>query len=357
MSSSVAIDHEGERTAGALFEIAARLAGRRVVLVEPVRGGGNNRLHRVVAADGTALALKSYLRDADDRRDRLGTEFAALRFLAAQGAVEVPPAVASDPESGHALYGWVAGEAVGLPAIADIEAAAAFAARLKQFKGISGAKTLPQASEACLGAFDLVSQVEARFTRLLGAAAPRGALQRFLLQEMRPALDRHICAARLAYDAAGLDFAAPLGPEFRTLSPSDFGFHNALRDASGRLVFLDFEYFGWDDPVKLTADFLWHPGMALEAKLRRHFTALMVNLFRDDPHFRVRLGALYPLYGLRWTAIVLNEFLPERWRRRVFAGLGGGPTDRLAILSRQLARAQGLVRRLEADKGDLSDDA
>ena len=40
------------------------------------------------------------------------------------------------------------------------------------------------------------------------------------------------------------------------LSPSDFGFHNSLMTINGSLTFIDFDYFDWDDPVKLTADFI-----------------------------------------------------------------------------------------------------
>ena len=47
------------------------------------------------------------------------------------------------------------------------------------------------------------------------------------------------------------------------LSPSDLGFHNCIKGNDGLLTFIDFDYFGWDDPVKLTCDFLLHPGMVL----------------------------------------------------------------------------------------------
>src|ERR1700680_1391707 len=46
--------------------------------------------------------------------------------------------------------------------------------------------------------------------------------------------------------AAGLAFDAELPQEWRSLVPSDFGFHNSLRRPDGSLAFLDFEYFGWD---------------------------------------------------------------------------------------------------------------
>ena len=64
--------------------------------------------------------------------------------------------------------------------------------------------------------------------------------------------------------------SAPTPPR-RSLSPSDFGFHNALLEADGRLTFVDFEYFGWDDPVKIVADVMLHPGMGLSADHGRRF--------------------------------------------------------------------------------------
>ncbi|MDP7559493.1 MAG: hypothetical protein QF745_03020, partial [Planctomycetota bacterium] len=105
----------------------------------------------------------------------------------------------------------------------------------------------------------------------------------------------------------------------QTLSPSDFGFHNALRN-DGKITFIDFEYFGWDDPVKLTADFLWHPAMELNPEISAQWEKAMLGLFSGDPDFAVRLHAAMPLYGLRWAMIVLNEFLPGLSERRRDAG-------------------------------------
>ena len=64
--------------------------------------------------------------------------------------------------------------------------------------------------------------------------------------------------------------------------PSDFGFHNSLRREDGSLAFVDFEYFGWDDPVKLTADILLHPGSPLAASQRRRFRQAVCQLYGED---------------------------------------------------------------------------
>ena len=104
------------------------------------------------------------------------------------------------------------------------------------------------------------------------------------------------------------------------MSPSDFGFHNCLRSDKGILNFIDFDYFGWDDPVKLTADFIWHPAMNLDSELKENWKAAMLNLFSNDPQFESRLNAAMPLYGLRWALIILNEFLPMFAEQRKEAG-------------------------------------
>ncbi len=44
------------------------------------------------------------------------------------------------------------------------------------------------------------------------------------------------------------------------VSPSDFGFHNALLDDGGAISFLDFEYSGRDDPAKLDLRFFLSAG-------------------------------------------------------------------------------------------------
>jgi hypothetical protein len=48
---------------------------------------------------------------------------------------------------------------------------------------------------------------------------------------------------------------------------------------------------------------------------------------------------LYPIFGLIWCLIILNDYLPESRSRRVLAGRGG---DSDAILAGQLDKARRL---------------
>ncbi|MEC7593750.1 MAG: hypothetical protein VYA64_09970, partial [Pseudomonadota bacterium] len=95
---------------------------------------------------------------------------------------------------------------------------------------------------------------------------------------------------------------------------------------------------------KIAADFMLHPGMGLSADHGRRFADRLTAVFGKadgpDPHFGVRMAILRPLYALRWTLIILNEFLPDRWRRRRNAGVREAHAT---VLARQLGKAQAML--------------
>ena len=45
------------------------------------------------------------------------------------------------------------------------------------------------------------------------------------------------------------------------------------------LCFIDFEYFGYDDPVKLISDFYYHPGMNLNSIQKEYWLSQMFKIF------------------------------------------------------------------------------
>jgi hypothetical protein len=304
--------------------------------------GGNSRLYRVDCADGS-YALKSYPSRAQDRRDRLGVEFQALSFMHRHGLTDVPRALAADAEAGLGLYEWIDGELVGDPGPADADAATDFLARLHALRHAADAATLPLASEACLSGAEIVAQIDRRLVRLREVAAGGegdAELSAFLRDQFAPAFADLTALAAEGYRRLGMSFDAPLELAARSLCPSDFGFHNALRRPNGNTVYIDFEYFGWDDPVKLTADLLFHPGTRVEPFIKRRLVTASRAIHRDDPAFFGRLELVYPLIGLRWCMILLNEFLPERWAHRVHAD---GGRDWLQVKRGQLERARTLL--------------
>ncbi|HCY84918.1 MAG TPA: aminoglycoside phosphotransferase family protein, partial [Desulfobacteraceae bacterium] len=104
----------------------------------------------------------------------------------------------------------------------------------------------------------------------------------------------------------------------RVLSPSDFGFHNAIRTEKG-LSFFDFEYAGWDGPIKLVCDFLCQPEIPIPVDCMADIAGRVGDLSGMGGDILDNVRDLMPIYRIKWVCIQLNEFLPGDRDRRAFA--------------------------------------
>jgi hypothetical protein len=118
------------------------------------------------------------------------------------------------------------------------------------------------------------------------------------------------------------------------LSPSDFGFHNALRMRRGGWCFLDFEYAGIDDPAKLLCDAVARPGQTLPEDALK-----MLCLYAG---FSAEVGSralqFLNLHRLKWACILVWRLTPEGAERGDFAGCAEDPTTVLHTVETLLAR-------------------
>jgi Phosphotransferase enzyme family len=323
-------------------EVARGLVGGPVEVSRLMTGGRNSRIWCVRSGE-RMFALKQYPSRRDDPRDRLSTEAGALQLMERYHIDTVPRVIGTDGPRGYALLSWIDGSEVTEVGNTDVDAAVAFLSAIHELRQTRSSSEQPLAAEACLCGHEIERQIESRLLRLRDLAAADMELTDFIDNSFTAKLDLMLVRARTMVASVGLDFAAELPQEWRTLVPSDFGFHNSLRRSNGSLAFVDFEYFGWDDPVKLTADILLHPGKPLSLPQRQRFRKAAIRLYGSDPAFAGRLSAYLPLFGLRWVLILLNEFVPDRWQQRVLAGETGSWSD---AKKRQLARAKDFLASL-----------
>ncbi len=329
----------------ALLGTVERLSHAPVVTLKPVAGGRNSRVFRARLDNGRDVAVKVCFRHASDPRDRIGVEFDALCLMWKHGFRDVPQPLAANRGKGVALYEFIAGTALGQIRAADIDALVDFLARLRGLAQLPECQKIGSASEACFSVATMMDVLHARRARLasaVGGAKQTGALHAFLRDEFDPALKLLMRWSRAKLPRDG--FTRELPQADRTLSPSDFGFHNAVRKRKGGIVWLDFEYFGWDDPAKMIVDFLLHPAKPATAALKRRFASGILARFADQPGLRRRAEAVFPLFGLKWCLILLNEFLPVDLQRRQFAHAAH---DRDLAQRRQLAKSRAMLRRIQ----------
>jgi len=335
-----------EAEARALAERLVAQAGRGVAAsLSPLTGGRNNRVYRIDLVDGGALVLKCYFNDPRDPRDRLAAEWAFLDHAWRAGVDAVPRPLARDAAAHAALYGFAAGRRLAAPELteAHIDAAADFIAAINR----GPRPEFPPASEACFSVADHLAIVERRLARLaeLDPAAPRVDAARGLIAGRLWAAWEGAKAdlARRAR-ALGLDPARRLEPEGWRLSPSDFGFHNALADARGNLTFLDFEYAGMDDPAKLVVDFFCQPEVPVPARRRARFRERLAAHGVLDQAAAGRAELLLDVCRIKWVCIMLNDFLPIGDARRAFADADA--RDRRCAA--QLVKAQAAIEGMAA---------
>ena len=328
-----------------LMALARRLvepAGRgRVQGVARLAGGRNNRVYRLDVEDRRPLVLKRYFSDPRDMRDRLGAEWNFISHAWSRGLRSVPEPIMCDAPERAGLYGFVEGRKLGGSEVtpAHVDAAVDFVLAVNE----RPRPAIAAASEACFSIAEHVATIERRLARLatIDPAAPNAAeAQHLVSARLFPAW--HAVRNRLAAEAAAGGHA--LGADECCLSPSDFGFHNALLDGEGRLTFLDFEYAGLDDPAKLASDFFCQPEVPVPLACHARFIDRMAQGLRLDAAAIARCRLLLNAYRIKWTCIILNDFVPLDSARRAFAFEG----DRAARCADQLAKAKAKMTEIEA---------
>ena len=318
--------------------------GKRDFQLEPLTVSGNNRVFALHCA-GTKLVLKWYFHDATDTRDRLGYEFGFLEHAWAAGLRCIPQPLAKDQRKFLALYEYVEGEKIDASQVNEalIQQAAKFLAQLNTQHSRATASELPAASEACFSISAHFAMVDARLARLeqmpVGSDIDKTATE--FVRRLKQFW--HDTKARLltGCESMMIDPVVALPESERCLSPSDFGFHNALLRPDGDVCFIDFEYAGWDDPAKAIGDFFSHPGVAVPHSQIDSFMAIAFMHFREPERMALRVRLLEPISQIKWCCIILNEFLPTAAKRRNFADPS---TDANSRKVRQLEKANSLFQ-------------
>jgi thiamine kinase-like enzyme len=331
----------GEWRTEEVEELAYQLLGKKMTILEKIATGGNAGVFKLqVTEDKHTVKLKIYPVDA--KHDRLRSEYLATQEITMAAAASVSPPLAKDDELGVGIYEWIEGERLTEHTLADVQAALDFLKALHQMRTSPQFADAPNASASCFRGIDIEKQIYNRLAQFSEVRITHHELDLFLSDEFLPAAKSLIEEAHRKWPDNSIHI--PLEREQQTLSPSDFGFHNMIRKKDGSLSFFDFEYFGWDDPVKLVSDFSFHPGMKLTDGEVDFWLRGAEKIYGEQ--ITKRLQASRPLYGLVWCLILINDFRPEIWERRLLADKSK-KFSRTETLDRQLNRSRSLLHTIQ----------
>jgi hypothetical protein len=321
----------------------------RLEKVKMLPGGANNRVFRLICENRTVV-LKSYFRDPGDTRDRLEAEYGFINFAWAHGLNSVAEPIGKDSTAGLALYGALPGRAILSNDVTHeiVRQALTFFLDLNAHRKAKDAEHIHPGSEACFSFAAHIATVNRRmeYLSIIKSDDPLDRdLRAFMAEKLIPywkILSSHVCEQAVT---SGIAADSSLTLDERCLSPSDFGFHNALLDEEGTIRFVDFEYAGWDDPAKMVGDFFNQVAIPVPSIHQSNFTDAVASLSPKPEIALKRINLLMPIYSCKWICIILNDFLPTDARRRRFAT--SATTDEIKTRKKvQLEKARYRLSRL-----------
>lgn len=262
--------------------VAPFFDAKEVLSTEQLTGGRNNYAIKVKTVSGIYV-VKRYLNEVD-RNERFDREVSFLQHCQKIGVKSVPILLNQYRNSHSILQQYVEGFRPESLTTFHLHSAANFIEEINQ--DIAGdIEALPRAAESFETGSAVIDNLYSRFSsigdaRIASALRPDTYMDfsKFFSELVRSDSPTHSALIEQINELSRI-----AGQLF--LSPSDFGFHNCIESKEG-LIFIDFEYSGIDNPLKLILDFIYQPDF--------HITEEYAYLFSD---------AIGKPYGLNYLDI------------------------------------------------------
>lgn len=305
-----------------------------------LEGGINNAVY--LCGDGqNKKVIKSYRPAEFGKPDRMKAEVDFLTYSAKVAPAFVPKLITIDTERRCVVLEYLTGDLYQegqMLDTSDIRAAIHFFSQLNADRKMAHYHLELSAAEGYMRLTDHITNISKRLKTLQTEHLPiktligaRSLLQR--LTESTNQLANHI--ENLIARGAIVD---TLHNDFRCVSPSDFGFHNAIKTATG-VKFIDFEFAGWDDPTKVAADFMLQPKVPVHPT----FTPMLREIgYRNTDQLLKRYSIMYRILSHKWVCIILRVLNPAH---EVYDNNFKQPTKIKQIINDRLSFAEMYINK------------
>ncbi len=285
-----------------------------------IKAGGNNRLFKLSSSNRNLL-LKIYT--THDNRQRLQREFQAFSYLRTHGFLNIPEAFFKDDTLNYAVYSFEDGITKSAENLTrdDLNQMLGFVLKLQDIQPDTVSEYFMPAVSACTCLQDYIKNITARVEKFKHDSKRAHTSEN--IQELRNSGYEHtisdlVCEAIHQYTHEEL--TKPIDQKDMRLSPVDFGPHNMVFKPDGTATFLDFEYFGWDDPCKLVVDFLDHDqSTGISEVDKTYFLETYLERSTVSPEILTRVKTVSRLISIEWLTCYLATLTNEKLSIRAFA--------------------------------------
>ncbi len=277
-----------------------------IATVEDINNGLNSNVKKIIFTNSENVILKEYREDPS--RDRLLSEQLAMKYISTFAENKIADLLYSNLHKRLALLSFIEGQSNPEIRSTELRSFIDFQIGLDVHKASSEAANLYNAADACFCPNDLILQIRNRIARLLKLSPQLDDVDNLLRNIIIPKFKNCCKAIEETFFRLGIPLDRKIPDAWKTIICSDFGSHNSIKTPAGELMFIDFEYFGLDDPITGIANFSSHPNMNSTKKIQKNYEAEMLDYFSFIPHLSERYFSLKPLFILRWALIMLNSF-------------------------------------------------
>jgi len=280
--------------------------------LERLCGGINNQVFR--CGDGARKwVIKGYAPAQSGQRDRMQAEQQFLQFASEVAPGFTPALIHTDEDRRCVVLENLEGNAFpeGMPPPAEaVESAVRFFKLLNREPRLARESIKLDAAEGFLSLRQHLANVQERLDAMSCEHVETSTkpLAEALLQKIRRELaqveEKTSSLIKQGFALESIDL------DQRCVSPSDFGFHNAISTDTG-IRFIDFEFAGWDDPAKAILDFILQPRVPVVGYGSPLLTAWQPKL---QYFIKERCLHLAPILRLKWLCIHLAVLNRDRLR-------------------------------------------
>ena len=305
---------------------------------ELLNGGLNNYVYKCKSKAGTSLVIKFFGTPVSDDRDKMTAELEFLNLASKVCPNRVPRVFGYEYSGRFMLTSFLRGSPITKASKEDVDDALDFIKNMNSDHSLSQALISQNSSEAFTSVSAHIKGLYKRYSNLTAdvCACDRGLFSQALLlltelgdlirildEELGCCIDKNI-------------FSDHLPQESFIVSPSDFGFHNAIRTKNG-LSYFDFEFSGWDNPCKALYDFALQPRISSVSFL--NYIKWKYSTFQFTQHGETE-NFLEKIFMVRWILIILrplNSQVIEHLRTL------GVQFDQKTLLEERLKNAESRV--------------